>query len=100
MLAPLTSYGTSVDTTNLDNVSGTTNGLQANLHMVVNTVATTVKIQHSTDASTWADLITFTVLSAPSAEHKVATGTVHRYLRVNVTAASGSRTLAVTAARR
>lgn len=100
VLAPLTSYGTSVDTTNLDNVTGTTNGLQANLHMVVNTVATTVKIQHSTDASTWADLITFAALSAPGAEHKVATGTVHRYLRVNVTAASGSRTLAVTAARR
>jgi hypothetical protein len=100
VLAPLTSYGTSVNSTNLDNVTGTTDGLQANLHMIANTVATTVKIQHSTDASTWVDLITFAVLSAPGSEHKVATGTVNRYLRVNVTAASGSRTMAVTAARR
>lgn len=100
VLAPLTSYGTSVTTTVLDNVTGTTNGLVANLHMLVNTVATTVKIQHSTDNVTYVDLITFTVFSGTGAEHKVVSGAVNRYLRVTVSAASGTRTLAVTTARK
>lgn len=100
VLATLTSYGTSVTTASLDNLASTSNGLVANLHMLTNSVATTVKIQHSVDNVSFVDLITFTVLSGTGAEHKVVSGTINRYLRVTVTAASGSRTLAVTAARK
>ncbi len=40
------------------------------------------KIQHSPDDSTWADLITFTNVTAwPAAERKTVTGTVDRYTR-------------------
>jgi hypothetical protein len=41
----------------------------------------TVKIQHSSDNSTWADLITFTTFTAYGAQYGAVTGTVNRYLR-------------------
>lgn len=99
VLAALTSYGTSVSTASIDNTASSSNGLVANLHITSNSVSTTVKIQHSVDNSTWVDLITFTANASTGGEHKTTTGTVNRYLRVTVTAASGTRTLAVTAAR-
>lgn len=44
----------------------------------------TVKIQHSVDDITYADLITFTAVAAANAkERKTVTGTVNRYLRAN-----------------
>jgi hypothetical protein len=100
VLAPLTSYGTSVDTSSIDNLASTANGLVANLHITSNSVSTTVKIQHSSDNVAWVDLITFTANATTGGEHKTTTGLVNRYLRVNVAAATGSRTLAVTAARK
>lgn len=60
------------------------------------------KIQDSADATTYADLVTFTnVTSAPSAEAVVVSGTVDRYLGVdgNVTG-SGSLTIFIGLARR
>lgn len=100
VLAPLTTYATSVNTAALDNLASSANGLVANLHITSNSVSTTVKIQHSTDNVSWVDLITFTANAGTGGEHKTTTGTVNRYLRVNVTAGSGTRTLAVTAARK
>lgn len=41
----------------------------------------TVKIQHSTDNSSWSDLITFTTFTALGAQYAAVTGTVNRYLR-------------------
>lgn len=42
----------------------------------------TIKIQHSVDHVTWADLITFTnVTVSQTAQYKVVAGTVNRYLR-------------------
>lgn len=41
----------------------------------------TVKIQHSTDNSSWSDLITFTTFTAMGGEYAAVTGTVNRYLR-------------------
>lgn len=61
----------------------------------------TVKVQHSADGSTWADLIVFTTLSAAGAERKVVGGTVNRYVRATWTigGTSPSFTFAVTFAR-
>jgi|TARA_R110000824_G_scaffold77787_2_gene196625 hypothetical protein len=49
-----------------------------------------VKIQHSADDSSFADLITFTTASTVSAERKTVDGTVNRYLRVNRTVGGSS----------
>jgi len=60
----------------------------------------TVKIQHSADNSTWADLLTFTQLTAVGAEHTTVTGTVNRYLRASWAGTFTSATFAVAFARR
>lgn len=45
-----------------------------------------VKLQHSTDHSVWADLVTFdAVTGAQTAQRKLATGTVNRYMAVTWT---------------
>lgn len=44
-----------------------------------------LKVQHSTDNSTYADLITFTVVTAaPAAQRSTVAGTVNRYTRGNL----------------
>lgn len=43
----------------------------------------TVKIEHSADNSTFADLITFAAVTAVGAERKTASGTVNRYTRTD-----------------
>lgn len=60
-----------------------------------------VKIQHSPDDSTWADLITFTsVTSAPTAERIAVAGSVDRYVRsVGDVTGTGSATVFVGFAR-
>lgn len=44
-----------------------------------------VKIRHSADDSTYADLITFTQATARTAERKTVSGTVNQYLKVSYT---------------
>ena len=76
------------------------------LHVTANDRSATVdvKIQHSTDDSVWADLITFTQVGvgAETAEAKTVSGTVNRYVRAarTVAAGTGSITYAVGFARR
>lgn len=71
----------------------TTRGAVAAIHVTAFTGLTTatIKVQHSTDNSVWADLATFTAVTAIGWERvKVADGTtVNRYLRV-VTDVTGS----------
>lgn len=86
--------------TAVDNTAGTSNGLVANLHITSNTASLTVKIQHSTDNVTFTDLVTFTAFAGTGSEHKITTGTVNRYLRVQWSGTAGTRTFAVTAARK
>ncbi len=94
--------------TSVDNGASTTNGGAGFLSVPVNTRNgnITVKIQHSADNSTFADLVTFTVVSSTtktSQRVEVASGTtVNRYLRVNYTVAgsSGSATPVVAFTRR
>lgn len=68
--------------------ASTANGGRANLHVTAITGTWTIKIQHSADNNTYADLLTFTQVAAAggvTAESKEVTGTVNQYLRVVAT---------------
>lgn len=74
----------------VDRLAGTTNGGVANLHVTAIAGAApsvTIKIQHSTNGSTWADLDTFTVITGLTEERReIAPGTtVNRFVRYVVT---------------
>lgn len=89
----------------VDGSAGTTDGAGLTLHVTANDRDgdTTIKVQHSTDGTTWADLATFAAVAAgdTTAERVATTGTVARYLRAVRTLAgtTGSVTFTVTAAR-
>jgi hypothetical protein len=72
-----------------DDSSSTSNGIAAYLQMIdINSGAPTIKIEHSSNNSSWSDLIAFTAVSdgaEPTAERKTASGTVNRYLRITST---------------
>jgi hypothetical protein len=110
ILAPLVAYtadaltGTAVDR-GASPLTPTTHGLMGALHVTAYSGFTgvVVKIQHSADNSTWADLATFTTVTAVGGQRvAVANGTtVNRYLRASIdVTGSGSVTLFVAAAPR
>lgn len=106
-LTGLVSTGSaSATTTGINNGAGTSGGGLYNLHVTENTRngTTTIKVQHSTDDVTYADLVTFTNVSASATggESITSTGTVNQYLRTlsTLAGASGSVTYQVSAARR
>jgi hypothetical protein len=90
----------------INNGSATAQGVLANLHVTGNgrDGNTTIKVQHSADNVTYADLVTFTVLSASvtDGESITSTGTVNQYLKAVATLAgsSGSVTYHLSIARR
>lgn len=72
-----------------DGAAGTSLGAQAYLQVNAFTgTGVDLKVEHSTDNSTWATLIDFGTVSARTALRGAVTGTVNRYLR----ATSGSGT--------
>jgi hypothetical protein len=81
--------------------SATTGGAVAAMHVTAFSGLTgaLIKVQHSTDNSTWADLVSFTNVTGISAERKFLTRgtTINRYVRVvtDVTG-TGSVTFLVT----
>lgn len=85
------------NSTSLDNSAGTTAGASAYLHAPAFTGTTiTVKVQHSTNNSSWSDLITFTaVTGARTSERKAVTGTINRYVRTLWSGTFTSATFAV-----
>lgn len=89
--------------TSLDNAAATSNGVVATLHLTAYSGLTNivVKVQHSTDNSSWSDLVTFATATAVTSERVKTTSTVNRYLRAfwDVTG-TGSATFTVAAARR
>lgn len=95
-LAALGSVSSTTNGTAVDNSASTTNGGMAQLHVTANSWSAnaTFKVQHSADNSTWADLATFAVVATTvttSERVAVAAGTtVNRYLRAQVTLASGT----------
>lgn len=107
-LAALASVSASTTGTANDNTASSTNGGMAQVHVTTNTRSATVviKIAHSADNSTFADLVTFTTvgIGATTSERSlVASGTtVNRYLRAVATlaAGTGSITYQVSFARR
>jgi hypothetical protein len=97
-----TGFGTGVD-----NGASTANGGSANLHVTANTMnaGTLIKVQHSSDNSTFTDLGSFTSVGSStitSENISVAAGTtVNRYLRVSTTASgTGSITFHVSFGRK
>jgi hypothetical protein len=101
LLAPLATVTTATNGTSVDNAASTANGMRANLHVTAVTgTGGTVKVQHSSDNSTWVDFHTFTAATAATSQTKTATGTVNRYLRSVITpVASSGLTCVVGAAR-
>ena len=72
------SNGTSVDNS-ASSASGGAGYLQA---FSLSSGTPVVKIQHSSDNSSFSDLITFTASTAISSEYLTVSGTVNRYIRV------------------
>lgn len=98
-LATLASISSSTNHTSVDNGASSADGGVGQVHVTVNTrdSATTLKVQHSTDNSTWVDLVTFSSVSATTTASErvvVANGTtVNRYLRAISTLSAGTGAL-------
>jgi hypothetical protein len=77
--------------TSVDNGASSANGGAGVVQLITKTGGTSiaVKIQHSADNATWADLITFTTLTAVGSQLSTVTGTVNRYLRASWTVTGG-----------
>lgn len=82
--------------TSHDGTASSANGGVGTVHVTANTRdgSTTIKIQHSADNSTWADLVTFSAVSTTVTTQErvvVASGTtVNRYLRATHTLAGST----------
>lgn len=96
LLAASQTVTATVANTGVDNTAASSNGGVAHLHVTTNTRngAITVKVQHSSNNSTWADLTTFTATTSAtttSERIEIAAGTsVNRYIRANVSGFAGS----------
>lgn len=106
-LHPLGAESTTGDGTGVDNAASSANGGAGYLIVTANTRngSTTVNVQHSSDGSVWADLVTFTAVGSgavPDGERIAVSGTVNRHLRATRTLAgsTGSITYFVGFARR
>lgn len=93
----------SAGTTNqasVDNAASSATGLAG--FVVVPSVTAgnaVVKIQHSTDDSSWSDLITFTTATGATNQRSYVAGTVNRYLRATAAVTTGPATFHVCATR-
>lgn len=87
----------------VDNAASSAGGGVGSLHVTAYSGLTSIsiRVQHSTDNVTFADLITFTSVTATTWQRSTVTGTVNRYVRAwwDVTG-SGSCTFALAFARR
>ena len=106
-LHALTAETATVSSSSVDNSASTANGGFGTLHVTANTNNNNgvFKVQHSSDNSTWADLVTFSTVATTvkTAERiTVASGTtVNRYIRSTfTTAGTGSTTYHINFARR
>lgn len=99
-LNTLTAITAAGNQTAVDNTASSASGAIANVHLIAFTGTNiTAKVQHSTDNTTFADLISFTALTAAGQEQKTAAGTVNRYARLNISGTFTSAVLLVTFAR-
>lgn len=106
LLAGASTLSASATSGAINNVSSTSNGGVAYLHVTDNTRdgSSTFKVQDSADGVTYADLITFTSVSASATggERVAVTGTVDQYVRAEVVpgGSSGSVTYTMAFARK
>lgn len=95
---------TTVNNASVDNgatIGATQNGGLFVIHVTANTWSgtTTVKLQHSSDNSTWVDLSTQVVPATTQAAYTLpVAGTVNRYIRAQVVTAAGTGSVNVIAA--
>lgn len=101
ILEPKTALTGTTTTASIDGVAGSTSGGRGNIHVFVSSGGTwAFVIEHSTNDSTWATLMTFAATgNSVTAEHKTVSGTVNRYLRLVATRTSGTCTVACAFAR-
>jgi len=91
-----TAVSATTNTTSVDNAASSANGGVAHLHVTQNarSATTVIAIQHSSDNSTFADLVVFGTVALnglDSERVEVASGTtVNRYLRTRTTIATGT----------
>ena len=90
-----TAFGALGNLSSVDNAASSANGGFAILHVPTNSIGggvTTIKVQHSADNATFADLITFSTVAASTktSELKAVSGTVNRYIRATASTAGSS----------
>lgn len=87
LLHPLFTDSTTTTGTSFNGTAQSTSGGIGTIHVTAATgTGGDVKIQHSTNGSTWVDLITFTTISnVATCESIYVSGTVYQYLRTLVT---------------
>lgn len=91
-LAQRTASGTAAV---VDNAASSTTGGYGYAHATAASGTVAIKVQHSADNITYADLLTFTALTAAGGQRGAVTGTVNRYTRLVFTATAGTATFAV-----
>lgn len=85
-----TVHSTSSNETGLTQTASSNGGASV-LHVVAGSGGNlVVKVQHSTNGSTWADLITHTTATGATSERKEVTGTVNAYVRALWTISAGT----------
>lgn len=81
------------DYATVDESAATSNGGVGHLHVTAFTgTNATFKIQHSVDDAVWVDLIAFTQVTAVGAQRVEVAGTVNRYVRGQISAATALTT--------
>lgn len=102
LLADLAARTATANLSSVDNAASSANGYVANLHVTAFTgTSVVIKVQHSSDNSSWSDLATFTSVTAATAEQITGTGTVNRYVRAIISSGTfTSVTAAVSFARK
>lgn len=85
-----TAETSSTNSASVDQAAASTKGAIGHLHVLSATGTADILIEHSTDNSTWATLITFTQVTAVGSQRiEVAAGTtINRYVRAKSTLAS------------
>jgi hypothetical protein len=89
LTAGLITHSSASSTSDKDDGASSSNGLAAYIQMVdINSGTPTLKIEDSTNGSSWADLVSFSGIAdgaEPKAERVVVSGNVNRYLRISST---------------
>ncbi len=93
--APYATVTATTTGTSIDDAAGTTSGIRWFYHVFALSGTWTLKLQHSSNNSTWVDLVVSSV-SAIGAYSAESTGTFNRYVRSNATlSGSGSITYGI-----